>query len=66
MLPPVYENSHIGIFDDIFIDIGDDQSIENDLSTYSSHLRNMKQFLNRGRRSTLCSSTNSAAAPSLR
>lgn len=53
MLPPVYENSHIGIFDDIFIDIGDDQSIENDLSTYSSHLRNMKQFLNRGRRSTL-------------
>ncbi|MDE7119211.1 MAG: endonuclease MutS2, partial [Muribaculaceae bacterium] len=37
MLPTVRENSHMGIFDDIFVDIGDDQSIENDLSTYSSH-----------------------------
>lgn len=53
LLPPLYENSHIGIFDDIFIDIGDDQSIEDDLSTYSSHLRNMKYFLNHGRNSTL-------------
>lgn len=53
LLPPVYENSHIGIFDDIFIDIGDNQSIEDDLSTYSSHLNNMKQFLNRGRAGTL-------------
>ncbi|MGL5015933.1 MAG: endonuclease MutS2 [Bacteroidales bacterium] len=42
---PLYENSRIGIFDDIFIDIGDEQSIENDLSTYSSHLTNMKSFL---------------------
>ncbi len=48
LLPPVYDNSHFGIFDDIFIDIGDDQSIEDDLSTYSSHLRNMKYFLTRG------------------
>lgn len=53
MLPPVYENSHIGIFDDIFIDIGDNQSIEDDLSTYSSHLNNMKHFLSRGRGGTL-------------
>ncbi|MDE7407671.1 MAG: Smr/MutS family protein, partial [Muribaculaceae bacterium] len=53
MLPPLYENSHIGLFDDIFIDIGDDQSIENDLSTYSSHLRNMKQFVTHGRNTTL-------------
>lgn len=53
LLPPLYENSHIGIFDDIFIDIGDDQSIEDDLSTYSSHLRNMKYFLNHGCNSTL-------------
>lgn len=53
LLPPVYENSHIGIFDDIFIDIGDNQSIEDDLSTYSSHLNNMKQFLSRGRAGTL-------------
>ncbi len=53
MLPPVYENSHVGIFDDIFIDIGDNQSIEDDLSTYSSHLNNMKQFLGKGRKGTL-------------
>jgi DNA mismatch repair protein MutS2 len=42
---PVKENSRVGIFNDIFIDIGDEQSIENDLSTYSSHLLNMKFFL---------------------
>ncbi len=53
LLPTLYENSHIGIFDDIFIDIGDDQSIEDDLSTYSSHLRNMKHFLSNGRASSL-------------
>ncbi len=53
LLPPLYENSHVGIFDDIFIDIGDDQSIEDDLSTYSSHLRNMKLFLQRGRATSL-------------
>ncbi|MDE5940821.1 MAG: endonuclease MutS2, partial [Muribaculaceae bacterium] len=53
LLPTVYENSHIGVFDDIFIDIGDDQSIEDDLSTYSSHLRNMKHFLNAGGSSSL-------------
>lgn len=45
LLIPVYENSHSGIFDHIFIDIGDEQSIENDLSTYSSHLTNMKFFV---------------------
>lgn len=45
MLVPVSENSEMGIFDHIFIDIGDEQSIENDLSTYSSHLFNMKYFL---------------------
>lgn len=53
VLPTVYENSHLGVFDDIFIDIGDDQSIEDDLSTYSSHLRNMKLFLQRGRGTSL-------------
>jgi len=42
---PVAEGSEAGIFEDIFIDIGDEQSIENDLSTYSSHLLNMKFFL---------------------
>lgn len=45
LLPTLYDNSHVGIFDKILIDIGDEQSIENDLSTYSSHLRNMKFFL---------------------
>jgi DNA mismatch repair protein MutS2 len=42
MLIPVDENSHFGIFDKIFVDIGDQQSLEDDLSTYSSHLKNMK------------------------
>lgn len=42
---PLGERSEAGIFDSIFIDIGDEQSIENDLSTYSSHLLNMKVCL---------------------
>lgn len=42
LLVPMHEGSHIGLFNDIFIDIGDEQSIEDDLSTYSSHLTNMK------------------------
>lgn len=42
---PLAENSKVGLFDRIFIDIGDEQSIENDLSTYSSHLTNMKFFV---------------------
>jgi len=45
LLIPVYERSRTGIFSGIFIDIGDEQSIENDLSTYSSHLVNMKFFV---------------------
>lgn len=53
MLPTVRDNSHVGIIDNIFIDIGDEQSIENDLSTYSSHLRNMKYFLRNADASTL-------------
>ncbi|MCM1520299.1 MAG: Smr/MutS family protein [Lachnoclostridium sp.] len=48
ILPTLYENSHAGIFTNILVDIGDDQSIEDDLSTYSSHLRNMKLMVNRG------------------
>ncbi|MDR3253103.1 MAG: Smr/MutS family protein, partial [Tannerella sp.] len=44
LLIPLGERSHTGIFEQIFIDIGDEQSLENDLSTYSSHLTNMKFF----------------------
>lgn len=46
VLPPLDGRSRMGIFNNIFVDIGDDQSIEDDLSTYSSHLRNMKYILN--------------------
>ncbi len=42
---PVRENSKTGVFDSIFIDIGDEQSITNELSTYSSHLLNMKTMM---------------------
>ena len=45
LLIPVSDRSRVGIFKDIFLDIGDQQSIENDLSTYSSHLHNMRVFL---------------------
>ena len=45
LLIPLHERSHAGIFSHIFIDIGDEQSIENDLSTYSSHLLNMKNMI---------------------
>ena len=45
MLIPVHERSRAGIFKSMFIDIGDEQSIEDDLSTYSSHLLNMKHTL---------------------
>src|SRR5687768_11180377 len=47
LLIPVSDRSKVGVFKDIFLDIGDQQSIENDLSTYSSHLRNMGVFLSR-------------------
>ena len=44
-LVPTSPNSTIGIFDNIFVDIGDEQSIENDLSTYTSRLINLKNIL---------------------
>jgi DNA mismatch repair protein MutS2 len=50
---PVAEGSETGIFKNILIDIGDEQSIDNDLSTYSSHLINMKYFLKNGDENTL-------------
>lgn len=45
LLVPMSPDSTAGIFEQIFVDIGDQQSIENDLSTYSSHLKNMAQFI---------------------
>ena len=50
---PVSERSTFGVFSDIMIDIGDEQSIENDLSTYSSHLTNMKNMIRQASRQTL-------------
>ncbi|MEG1634528.1 MAG: Smr/MutS family protein, partial [Rikenellaceae bacterium] len=53
LLPPVKENSTFGMFENIFIDIGDQQSLDNDLSTYSSHLQNMKTLLKFGNNRSL-------------
>jgi DNA mismatch repair protein MutS2 len=53
MLVPCGEGSVFGLFAGIFIDIGDEQSIDNDLSTYSSHLLNMKYFLKHAAADTL-------------
>lgn len=53
LLVPMREDSKIGLFQNLFIDIGDEQSLENDLSTYSSHLTNMKYFLNFAQKKTL-------------
>lgn len=50
---PIKDSSRMGIFKDIFLDIGDEQSIENDLSTYSSHLTNMKFFVKNSMEKTL-------------
>ena len=50
---PMSERSTCGLFNDIMIDIGDEQSIENDLSTYSSHLMNMKQMMRQANKGTL-------------
>lgn len=50
---PVGEHSKTGIFQNIMIDIGDEQSIADDLSTYSGHLANMKQMMRQGNGDTL-------------
>lgn len=50
---PVGDRSKAGIFHDVMIDIGDEQSLENDLSTYSSHLMNMKMMMKQAGDSTL-------------
>ena len=53
LLVPVGEQSEAGIFEQMMIDIGDEQSIQDELSTYSSHLRNMKTFLREANAQTL-------------
>ena len=50
---PIGDHSTVGIFHHILIDIGDEQSIENDLSTYSSHLMNMKQMMKQANEKSL-------------
>ena len=53
LLVPVAEQSRAGVFDNLMIDIGDEQSIQDELSTYSSHLRNMRAFLRQADERTL-------------
>jgi len=53
LLIPAAEASEVGVFKQIFVDIGDDQSIESDLSTYSAHLSKMKNFVEQANGKTL-------------
>ncbi len=53
LLIPADANSKIGVFHNILTDIGDNQSIENQLSTYSYRLKRMKEFLERSNKKTM-------------
>jgi len=53
LLVPVAEQSRAGLFQQLMIDIGDEQSIQDELSTYSSHLRNMRAFVRQADEHTL-------------
>ncbi|WP_297337179.1 Smr/MutS family protein [Algoriphagus sp.] len=53
LLIPVHPDSKSSLFDHFFIDIGDEQNLENDLSTYSSHLMSMKYFTQFANKKTL-------------
>jgi len=53
ILIPVHEKSEVSVFDNILTDIGDNQSIENQLSTYSYRLKNMRNFLRKCNQNTL-------------
>ncbi|MDC0230907.1 Smr/MutS family protein [Aureispira] len=53
MLIPTNEGAEIGIFDQVFVDIGDQQSLDNELSTYSSRLQNAWYFMEHGNENTL-------------
>jgi DNA mismatch repair protein MutS2 len=53
LLIPADESSMVGVFKNFFVDIGDDQSIESDLSTYSAHLSKMKEFVEQANNKSL-------------
>lgn len=53
LLVPAMADSKVGLFRNLFVDIGDDQNLDNDLSTYSSHLAGMRHFLEHGDARTL-------------
>ncbi|MCB0737703.1 MAG: endonuclease MutS2 [Bacteroidetes bacterium] len=53
IMVPTEAHSKMSVFEKIFLDMGDDQSIENDLSTYSSHLKSLKHFVNFSNSKTL-------------
>ena len=53
LLVPAAEQSRAGLFSQLMIDIGDEQSIQDELSTYSSHLRNMRAFVRQAHAHTL-------------
>ena len=67
LLVPMSEDSRMGIVNNIFVDIGDEQSIENDLSTYSSHLKNMKFWVENADAHTLflCDELGGGTEPSV-
>ncbi|NRT76214.1 endonuclease MutS2 [Clostridium beijerinckii] len=48
-----HENTEIAVFDDIFVDIGDNQSVENALSTFSSHVKNLAEILKESSKNSL-------------
>lgn len=50
---PVQEGTNLSVFDKVFVDIGDDQSLENALSTFSSHVKNLAAVINQTNKSTL-------------
>ena len=53
LMIPCFDNSEVAIFDEIFADIGDEQSIEQSLSTFSSHMKNIIDIINNAKTNSL-------------